>query len=208
MRQRVVGQLANVDPAIAQRVADGLGMVGPVTPVSTTIPARADLAPSPALSILKGAKPTLEGRMVACLVADGTDAEAVLALEHAVGQQKADFKLIAPKVGGAKAADGRLLEADMQLAGGPSVLFDAVYVALSEDAGKLLSTEAAAVAWVHDAFAHLKVIGATTGAQALLDAAGVVPDEGVLIGADAPAFINKAAAGRIFDREPSVRTVF
>ena len=42
--------------------------------------------------------------------------------------------------------------------------------------------EAAAVAWVHDAYAHCKVIGATEGAQALLDSAGAMKDEGVLVG--------------------------
>ncbi len=72
----------------------------------------------------------------------------------------------------------------------------------------MLSTEAAAVAWVHDAFAHLKVIGATAESQALLDAAGVVPDEGVLVGGESAGFLETAAKGRIYDREPSVRTVF
>ena len=103
-----------------------------------------------------------------------------------------------------------MLEADFQLAGGPSVLFDAVYVALSKPTGrKLLATEAAAVAWVHDAFQHLKVIGGTAPAStALLDAAGVVPDAGVLIGTDTAPYLDTAAKGRIYDREPSVRTVF
>jgi catalase len=83
-----------------------------------------------------------------------------------------------------------------------------VFVALSEDAGKLLSTEAAAVAWVHDAFSHLKVIGATAGAQPLLDAAGVTEDPGVLLGSKADAYLKTAASGRIWDREPSVRTIY
>ena len=122
--------------------------------------------------------------------------------------QRADFKIIAPKVGGATTSDGKLLEADFQLAGGPSVLFDTVFVALSEDAGNLLSTEAAAVAWVHDAYSHLKVIGATPGAQPLLDAAGVVPDAGVLTGADVENFLASAAKGRLWDREPNVRTIY
>ncbi len=207
VRERMLGQLANVDLKISARVATGLGMPGP-KPVATTIKVREDLAPSPTLSILKKFKPSIEGRMIGCLVADGSDASLVLALETAVAQHKGDFKIVAPKIGGAITADGQTLEADFQLAGGPSVLFDAVFVALSEDAGKLLSTEAAAVAWVHDAFAHLKVIGATAGAQMLLDAAGVVPDEGVLVGGDANAYLTAAAAGRIWDREPSVRTVF
>ena len=88
------------------------------------------------------------------------------------------------------------------------MLFDTVFVAISKEAGKILSTEAAAVAWVHDAFAHLKVIGTSSEAKALLDAAGVVPDKGIKIGSDVSAFLTTASAGRIWDREPSVRTVF
>ena len=208
VRKRVVGQLANVSMALAQRVADGLGMLEPIEAISTTVAARTDLPASDALSILKKMKPGLKTKLIGCLVADGTDADAVLALEAAIGKMGAEMKLVAPKIGGAVAADGRVLEADFQLAGGPSVLFDAVYVALSESGATMLSTEAAAVAWVHDAFAHLKVMGATTASQPLLDAAGVVPDAGVLVGSQDAAYLDRVAHGRIYDREPSVRTVF
>ena len=208
VRTRMVGQLANVSPEIAQRVANGLGMQGPIKAVPTTIAARTDLAPSDALSIIKKMVPGLKTKLIGCLIADGSDAAAVLALETAVTAQGATLKIVAPKVGGAVAADGSLLEADFQLAGGSSVLFDAVFVSLSDRGAKLLSTEAAAVAWVHDAFAHLKVIGASPTAQSLLDAAGVVDDAGIVFGDDAATFLSTAAAGRIWDREPSVRTIF
>jgi catalase len=208
VRERMVGQLANVDATIARRVADGLGMQGEIRKVPTTVPARTDLPSSDALSIIKKMKPGLETKLIGCLVADGTEAAEVLALETAVGKQGAHLKIVAPKVGGAVAADGSLLEADFQLAGGPSVLFDAVYVALSDLGAQTLSSEAAAVAWVHDAFAHLKVIGATTASQPLLDAAGVTPDEGVLVGGETEAFLTTAADGRIYEREPSVRTIY
>ena len=208
VRARMLGQLANVDPALAQRVADGLGMKDPIKPMPTSISARTDLAPSPALSIVKKMVPGVKTKQIGCLIADGTDSAAVLALETAVNQAGASLKLVAPKIGGAVASDGSTLEADFQLAGGSSVLFDAVYVSLSSDGAALLSTEAAAVAWIHDAFSHLKVIGSTTEAQPLLDAGGVVSDEGVLLGPDPDTYLDKVAGGRIYDREPSVRTVF
>ncbi len=44
----------------------------------------------------------------------------------------------------------------------------------------MLAKEAAAVAFVHDAFAHLKVIGHTAAAKPLMDKAGVVADAGVV----------------------------
>jgi catalase len=145
---------------------------------------------------------------VGCLVADGTDAAVVSSLKTAAKKFNADFAVVAPKVGGAAADGGKIIEADFQLAGGASVLFDTVFVAISEDGAQALLKEAAAVAWVHDAFAHCKVIGATAGAKALLDAAGVIPDEGVLVGPDANAFLTAAAIGRVWEREPKVRTIY
>jgi catalase len=208
VRERMVAQLANVDPAIAQRVANGLGLQGKIGPAPTTVKAREDLKPSPALSILGKAKKTLEGRKVGCLVADGTDAMLVAALKAAVEKAKADFAVVAPKVGGVKLSDGKLLPADFQLAGGASVLFDAVFVAVSAEGAAMLTKEAAAVGWLHDAFSHCKVIGATADAKRLLEDAGVVQDEGVLIGTDAGAYVAQAAKGRVWSREPKVRTVY
>jgi catalase len=208
VRERMVGQLANVDPKIAERVAAGLGLQGKIEPIPTTVKVRTDLPASPALSILGNAKKTMEGRKIGCLVADGTDAALVQAIKSAAQKAKADFTVIAPKVGGAVGTGGKMIEADMQLAGGPSVLFDAVFVAISAEGAGLLKNEAAAAAWVHDAFAHCKVIGATQDARSLLDIAGVMPDAGVLVGASAEAFVEAASKGRVWSREPKVRTIY
>jgi len=207
IRERMVGQLANVDPKIAERVAAGLGLPK-VEPVPTTVQVRTDLKPSPALSILAKAKKTLEGRKIGVLIADGTDAALVKELTVAARKAKANIEFVAPKVGGAVGSDRKLIEADLQLAGGPSVLFDAVFVALSADGAAMLKKEAAAVAWVHDAYSHCKVIGATEGAQALLDMAGAMKDEGVLAGGSVDSFISVASNGRVWSREPKVRTVY
>ncbi len=193
---------------MAKRVADGLGYDGPIEKASTTVAARTDLAASPALSILAKFKPTLKGRLIGCLVADGTDPGLVTALEAEATKVGAQLKVIAPKVGGAKGSDGGTIRADFQLAGGPSVLFDTVVLALSKEGAAMLAKEAAAVAFVHDAFAHLKVIGHTTGAQALLDKTGVMPDAGVVTLDKAEAFLAIASQGRIWNREPTVRAVF
>jgi catalase len=96
------------------------------------------------------------------------------------------------------------MEADFQLAGGPSVLFDAVAVVLSDEGCAQLLKEAAAVQFVMDAFGHLKAIGHTPAAQPLLDKAGVEPDDGV---SDLGKAFIKAAATRVWAREPKVRTL-
>ncbi len=210
VRLRLLGRLANVDESLAKRVANGLGYEGPIVKAPTQVAVRTDLTLSPMLSILAKAKPTLKGRLIGCLVADGTDPKVVVALEKAAIKMGAEFKVIAPKVGGAKGSDGGLIQADVQLAGGSSVLFDTVVLALSADGATKLTTESAAVAFVHDAFAHLKVIGHSASAKVLMDKAGVLPDAGVvaLDGPDGSAFLAAAANGRAWLREPSVRTVF
>ncbi len=78
-------------------------------------------------------------------------------------------------------------------------------------AGKISATQACAVDWTANAFAHRKVIGHTAEAQPLLDAANVKPDAGIvaLNGRKAIAsFIAAAKNGRIWDREPSLPGAF
>ena len=110
--------------------------------------------------------------------------------------------LIAPKIEGTKLGDGKVLKADGQLSGSPSVLFDAVALVLSEKATQSLLKESAVVQFIADAFAHLKAIGHTDAARPLLDKAGVSSDDGVTdLG---PKFFD-AAAKRFCDRESKVR---
>ena len=172
IRSRMLGQLANVDPKIAQRVAAGLGHRGAIESVASNKVARTDLKPSAALSIQKKAKPVLEGRMIGCLVADGTDAAMVAAAKVDAQKSGATFKVVAPTVEGALGSGGEQIDADLQLAGGPSVLFDTVLVLLSAEAAQKLSMQPAAVGFVSDAYSHLKVIGYSSGSQPLLTKAG------------------------------------
>jgi catalase len=109
-------------------------------------------------------------------------------------------------VGGAKLADGSMLAAGGQLAGTPSVLFDAVAVILSDEGAKALSKESAAVDFVRDAFGHLKAIAVDKGGQALLKTANVGQDAGV-VGANAIDAFIAAAKTRQWDREKFVRTL-
>jgi catalase len=161
---------------------------------------------SPALRIIDRMKDTLEGRCVGILVDDGSDAAALRALRAAVEKAGARVKIIAPKVGGAVLSDRKKQPADGQLAGSPSMLFDAVALVLSDEAGRKLAKEAAAVDFVRDAFGHLKAIAADAGAQAVLKAGGVAKDAGVIDAGDAKGFV-AAAKTRQWAREKKVRTL-
>ncbi len=200
VQPRLVANLRNVDEALAQRVADGLSI--PLPDKARAARAPIDMEPSDALSIHKNMKATLEGRSVGILIADGSDAGDVKTIVEAVKGAKGKPVIVAPKVGGAKLSDGKMMKADGQLAGSPSQIFDAVAILLSEDGCKALSKEAAAVQFVMDAFGHLKAIGTSAAARPLLEKAGIEPDEGVTDLGDA--FI--AAAGkRYYAREPKLR---
>ena len=203
VRLRVLSNLRNIDDGLAARVADGLAMDLPDASPPAAEPF--DMADSPALRIVGKYPDTLKGRLVGLLVTDGADGKIIGATRTAVEAAGAQVQLIAPKVGGVVLADGSKLKVDRQLAGSPSVLFDAVALILSEAGCDLLLGEGAAIDFAKDAFGHLKAIGHTPEAQPLLDKAGVVPDVRVVkLAKDAKAFV-KAAAGREWDREPKVR---
>jgi catalase len=205
VREAIVGHLRHVDPSLAERVRDGLGMTSlPDAPPAAVAPQ--DLPASPALRIIDRMRDTLEGRCVGLLVDDGSDAAVVKALRKAIEREGATVKIVAPRLGGATLDDGVRLAADGQLAGTPSVLFDAVALILAPDAGKRLAREAAAVDFVRDAFGHLKAIGADAGAQPVLKAAGIGRDAGVVDADLTQAFI-AAARTRQWEREKKVRTL-
>ena len=205
VREAVVGHLRHIEQALAERVAQGLGMDALPAAPDAAVPPK-DMPPSPALRIIDRMRDTLEGRSVGLLVDDGSDAKRVKALRKAIEREGATVKIVAPRVGGATLDDGTRLPADGQLAGTPSVLFDAVALVLDADAGKRLAKEAAAVDFVRDAFGHLKAIGVDAGAQALLKAAGVGRDAGV-VDADLTEAFLAAARTRQWNREKKVRTL-
>jgi len=140
------------------------------------------------------------------LIADGSDATSIAAVKQAVAAAGAKVKIIAAKIGKTKLADGSLLKIDGQLAGTPSVMFDAVAIILSNEAAALLGKEAAAIDFVRDAFGHLKAIGIDKGGEALLNTAAIEQDGGVIAIDCLDRFI-AAAKTRQWDREASIRTL-
>ncbi len=205
IREAMVGHLRHIEEDLAQRVATGLALEKmPDAPVAAA--PVLELDPSPALQIIGKMKDTLEGRAIGILVADGSDGAVIKKISKAAKAAGATVKIVAPKVGGARLADGSMLAVDGQLAGTPSVMFDAVAVILSDEGAKALMMEGAAIDFVRDAFGHLKAIGADNGAQALLKKASIGKDAGVVDADNEAAFI-AAAKTRQWDREKLVRTL-
>ncbi|MGC1270275.1 MAG: catalase [Croceibacterium sp.] len=198
VRSRMLSRLRNVDEDLAARVATGLAMDLPPKAKAAREPV--DLAPSDALSIQKQGDPPLQGRKVGILFAEGSDKAAIDKLKGEIEAGGGTAFLVAPKVGGIKVKGGTL-KADGQLAGSPSVLFDAVASSLMPDEAEKLAMDGSAVQWFMDAYGHCKTIAHCKGTQVLLDKAHVVPDAGVVPIED----FMKAGVRRHWDREPKVR---
>jgi catalase len=210
VRKRMLGHLMIIDEPLGKGVGVALGMEGEaekITPARKPI----DLDPSPSLSLVKKADPTLMGRKIAVLVTDGVDERVVASLRAAVEKAGAMLAIVAPKIGGVTMAKGKKMAADQALSSAPSIFFDAVALIPSEDGAAKLAREAAAIDWLRDAFGHLKVVGYIEAAAPIFEKAAVDfgADEGVVNldgkkGVDA--FIEAAKQHRIWEREPGLRS--
>lgn len=200
VRIRVVSSLRNISDELAKKVAKGLNMELP-TKMKAAVSVK-DFGLSDKLSIHKNATTSPSGRCVAVLVTDGSDDKALSQLKKTADKAGVTLKIIAPRIGGVKLASGTHQKADGQLAGNPSVLFDAVVLLPSEKGVTSLLTDAAAIGFVADAFAHLKAIGANGASTPLLDKANVEKDD-FIFDADLSTAILRAHE-RFWPREPKV----
>jgi len=211
IRERVVAHLLNIDEGLAETVAEKLGMKDLPKPADAAVPPRDDLPASDALSIIKNGPESFAGRKVGVLVSDGADAAILTALSAALKKEKAKMEIVAPRIGGATLSDGSLIEGDHMIDGGPSVLFDAVVILVSDEGAKRLAGEAAARDFVADAFAHLKYIGYVGAAVPLLEKAAIPlesADEGLVAlasGKDAAGFVSSCRKLRVWAREEAVK---
>lgn len=205
IRSRMLGHIQHVDQALCDRVALALGMDGQVdtiAPAATPI----DLELSPSLSLLAKAMPTLEGRKIGVLVSDGYDPAILAALQTSAETEGAVLALIGPHVGKVKSSAGDVITPHHAIAAAPSVLFDTVVLAVSGPAAETMKRQAAVMNFIRDAYAHLKVMGYTSGAMPLLAHAGIPLDDGddgileLASREQATAYFEAARHGRLWPR--------
>ena len=208
IRERMVAQLMNVDAALAENIATGLGLRKMPQAAQAAKPTRQDLEKSPALSIVLNGPQRFEGRKLGVLVTDGVSNDILQALTSALDDEGAMLEIVAPKVGGVEADDGTWIEAAQKLDGGPSVLYDAVAILVSESGAQTLANLPAARDFIADAFAHRKFIATVEAALPLFAKAGVTPDDGVVTlrnSSDAAIFIKACGELRFWPREAMLR---
>jgi catalase len=175
IRQRVVAQLRNVAPALAQAVADGLGMDELPEPLPLLLkkPQKPEVTQSAPLSLL--ARPGVDGirtRRVAIVLADGADTRLATALHDGLSAQGAVPQFLAVKLGTIKGAHGRLeVEGSLEIL--PAVLWDGVI--MLDGPTRALAESGQAVEFLKDQYRHCKPILLFGGATALLEKLGL-PD--------------------------------
>lgn len=208
IRSRTVSHLRNIDEGLAATVADGLGLPLPDAAPAARKPI-ADLPVSDPLSIVKNGPGSFKGRKLGILMSDGADPAIFKALLKALDTEGGVYDVVAPKIGGVTLSDGTKVGAKHKIDGGPSVLFDAVAILVSEEGAATLAADAAAKDFVSDAFAHCKFIGITAEAEAIFAAAGLADDldEACIAltkAGDASTFIEACRALRHWPRELKV----
>ncbi len=207
IRARMVAVLRNVDEDLARYVADGLGLAELPDKAPAAREPVGGLPESPALSILANGPRSFAGRKIGVLVSDGADAKILAGLKSAAKKENVNVELVAPAVGGIEASDAKRVEADQQVDGGPSVLYDAVVLLTSAEGAAKLAGNPAARDFVTDAYAHCKFIGYVQSASALFEATGMdeLMDDGfVEIGngsSGASGFLEKCRQLRHWKRE-------
>jgi catalase len=172
IRVRLLSMLANVDPILADGVAQGLGLeVPPPMPLATSLPPP-HYEPSPALSLL--ARPGATGvatRRVAILAGHGVDADSVKAIYADLLAAGAVPRLVAPQLGQLMAADGSKLDVEISIEAGAPVLYDALIVPDGAASAAMLMRDADALDFVRQQYRHCKpILAAGAGAELLLKA--------------------------------------
>jgi catalase len=168
IRARMVSHLLNVHDELADTVSKGLRLQSKPKAAIPARQPRTDLKESPALSIMRNGPESFRGRKVGALLSDGVNAELVGALRKALEREGALLEFIAPAVGGVEANDGTWIEASQKIDGGPSVLYDAVALLVSEEGARMLLEDGAARDFISDAYMHAKFIGHVQAAAPLV----------------------------------------
>ncbi|HQS80990.1 MAG TPA: catalase [Thiobacillus sp.] len=207
VRCRVLGHVKNVDAELCERVEQALGMEGQAYNIPPAVEP-IDMAPSPALSLLGKAEPTLAGRKIGVLLSDGFELAIVDQLLALAEGEGAVVDLIGPHIGEVESDGDTAVSPNHAIAAAPSVLFDSVVLAVSEAGAEAMKREAAVLNFIRDAYAHLKIIGFTASSMALLEMAGIDVDDGVVeldSSGGATAYLDMAKKGRLWPRAAVIK---
>ncbi len=193
VRERMVDLITNVDMDLAAQVAAGIGVADPNStggldaarkrledgwntfgatskPIFRTID---EPTTAPELSMANTVEPTIKGRKVAVLAANGVEAAHVTGMKTALTRGGATVEIVAPLLGNISGVDGSSLHVDKTLISAASIMYDAVFVPGGDASVAALRQSGDAVHFVSEAFKHCKPIAAAGAGLDLLLAANI-----------------------------------
>ncbi|WBY03844.1 catalase [Ramlibacter tataouinensis] len=195
IRQRLVDNLAHVDPRLARKVAEPLGLVADARAAAGRAGfrerrGRLPLESSPSLSMERADNPVAT-RRVAVLVAAGVEIGALKIIQQALAEQQVSVKVVAAHLGVVSTSSGQQLPVDQCLLTTSSLAFDAVLVPGGAAHARALAQDGRALHFVLEAYRHCKPLCLIGDAAELLRPVGLGPGspsaDGVLIAKGEPA---------------------
>ncbi|WP_367914742.1 catalase [Leadbetterella sp. DM7] len=193
IRRRELAILNQIDPRLAQKVGDNLGLVPPRELDALTlkfarnnhpdypIPApRPEVEKSAALSMkVKPGGGTIQTRKVAFLVDDGVSKASVDLLKNQLEQEGARAVLIASHVGKIKYREGGETEVAHSYLTEASVCYDAFYTP-DGDSVKKLEANPDYLQFINEGYRHCKALAFAKGAEMLAQKSFIKKDKGVI----------------------------
>jgi len=221
IRERMVGILTQVDKTLANKVAEGLGIIAkaPLQPMNHSVPADGNpkdyqpikttspVSSSKSLSMAATNKTSIATRRIAFLAADGVDEASFNTMKKELENKRAVVKVIAPKLGAIKGSQGTAIKADESFLTATSVVYDALFIPSGKKSIDALTKEADAVHFLNEAYKHCKAIAATSEGMPLLKSSYInidANDGGIVIGKDTSfekMFVKAIAQHRFWERE-------
>jgi catalase len=222
IRTRELAILNQIEPKLAKRVGDNLGIAPPKELDPLTIqfarqnhpeypikPKKPEVEKSAALSMaVKPGEGTIATRKVAFLVADGVSKASVDKMKKALEAEGAKAVLISTQVGKLKYKEGGTEDVAHSYLIEASVCYDAVYTP-DGDSVKALHDEPDYFHFINEAFRHCKALAFAKGAEELLKGSYIKhqkEDVGLVLESQhnlTKDFIHAMKGHRIWDREKS-----
>ena len=208
IQERVLEHFAKIDALLVTAVAEGLGLPAPkATPATPKGPPASKALSMEAMKLLM--PPSIKTRRIAVLVADGVDADELMAVRKELEAQGAQLKIIAKRLGTVKAANGKDVPVDKSAMTTASVEYDAVFIPGGAASVATLKKDGESRHFVQEAYLHCKTVGVSKDAEEMLKACEIDPAApGVVSGAKsgngtalATAFAKALSNHRHWDRK-------
>ena len=134
----MLSSLTQVDAVLAQRVADGFGMLLPAPPIGhKDVPYTAKPEMDEKLSLANNLNNSIKGRKIAILAANMVDGKVLELACTTLESEGACVKIIAPILGDITSIEGKLIVVDHSLPIVSSTQFDAVLLRAAWSLSKL-----------------------------------------------------------------------